>query len=751
MKPRLGRVSSFAMAGLAAISLLTAAAAVAQVPTPKASAGKPVVKAPVARVLSSDPRRVTGGDALIEIVSPALGVTVTVGGRNLTGRFARDPASGNLRGVVDGLRDGANAITVTAGGARANLAVTNHPLMGPLFSGPHQTPFVCETHAFRLPDGSTLGRATDANCSAPTNVQYVYKSTADGTLKPFNPTGARPADLAKAKIKGGAEVDYIVRLETGVINRAIYQIAMINPPGGPLPTPVARAPGWNGVLLYTFGGGCGVAFRQGRGTGAVINNGEIGNDGLDQGYALASATLNVQGANCNDVTSAETATMVKEHFIEAFGPPRHTIGVGGSGGAIQQYLLAQNYPGILDGLMPERSFPDTISLAGAWNDCPLLDNYLKNTNLTDAQKAAISGFANYGSCKAWFNYTPRMISPLGAGCDATAFITNTEAVTGISGTRSEQAGPLYDPVKSPKGARCSYFDNAVNIYGRHADGSARMPLDNVGVQYGLAAFNSGAISFDQFADLNQKVGGYDREGRFVAARMVGDLSALRAAYQTGRVNIGRNLANVPIIDVRSYLDRADPSDVHTAFTTQVMRARMVATNGNADNQISWTTPTTGSLRADMQNAKSPLREAMRMALSSMDSWLDAIDRDRSAAPRAAKVLRHKPAGLADACFTDSMEKISVNATYQGSSRCNQLFPNHGDPRIAAGAPLRSDTIKCALQPVSAKLYKQSIGSAQIQRLRDIFPQGVCDYSRPGVAQTPPVRSWVTFPLQVASR
>ena len=37
--------------------------------------------------------------------------------------------------------------------------------------------------------------------------------------------------------------------------------------------------------------------------------------------------------------------VAKEHFSEAYGLPRFTIGAGGSGGAIQQLLVAQNYPG----------------------------------------------------------------------------------------------------------------------------------------------------------------------------------------------------------------------------------------------------------------------------------------------------------------------------------------------------------------------------------------------------------------------
>ena len=50
--------------------------------------------------------------------------------------------------------------------------------------------------------------------------------------------------------------------------------------------------------------------------------------------------------------------MVKEHFIEAYGAPKFTIGWGGSGGSYQQHHIADGYPGLLDGIMPARSFPD---------------------------------------------------------------------------------------------------------------------------------------------------------------------------------------------------------------------------------------------------------------------------------------------------------------------------------------------------------------------------------------------------------
>ena len=71
---------------------------------------------------------------------------------------------------------------------------------------------------------------------------------------------------------------------------------------------------------------------------------------LQKGYAVVTSTLNTYQSVCNEVLSAEVALMTKEHFIETYGVPDFTIGEGGSGGAIQQLQIAQNYPGILDAI-----------------------------------------------------------------------------------------------------------------------------------------------------------------------------------------------------------------------------------------------------------------------------------------------------------------------------------------------------------------------------------------------------------------
>ena len=50
-------------------------------------------------------------------------------------------------------------------------------------------------------------------------------------------------------------------------------------------------------------------------------------------------------------------TMTKEIVIERYGPLRYTVGNGGSAASMQQHLLVENYPGLLDGMITSQALP----------------------------------------------------------------------------------------------------------------------------------------------------------------------------------------------------------------------------------------------------------------------------------------------------------------------------------------------------------------------------------------------------------
>src|SRR6266545_1125264 len=130
------------------------------------------------RTVSTGADYVTGGDVLVEVIA-ATPPKVAANGRDVSAAFKATKQRNTYVGLVAGLADGKNILV----SGDATLEVMNYPISGPVLSGPWQQPFICQTDTFKLPDGTTLGKPIDANCSANTVVQYVYKSTAGGPLK----------------------------------------------------------------------------------------------------------------------------------------------------------------------------------------------------------------------------------------------------------------------------------------------------------------------------------------------------------------------------------------------------------------------------------------------------------------------------------------------------------------------------------------------------------------------------------------
>ena len=280
----------------------------------------------------------------------------------------------------------------------------------------------------------------------------------------------------------------------------------------------------------------------------------------------------------------------------------------------------------------------------------------------------------------------------------------------------------YDPVSNPGGARCDVFDHTVNVYGRDpATGFARRPVDNIGVQYGLAALNAGVINATQFLDLNEAVGGYDQDGNLVAARLAADPLALRAAYQTGRLtNGGGGLAKVPIVDLRGYRDQLPAGDMHLKFHSFSLRERLRKANGTAENDV-------------LLVSSSSFTALTQYAIAKMDEWLTNMGKDTSPDLTLEKIVRAKPADLMDSCYKPGGERIIERQTF-GGGKCGVAFPDFPSPRMVAGGPATNDVLKCRLKPVDLSDYSVTLTDAEKERVPATFPDGVCDWTKPGVEQ-----------------
>jgi len=709
-----GRMGTLLVVGLAALSIYGSARA----DTPTATI----------TILSSRPEVVSGGDTLVGVTLPAgvspKALAITLNGTDVTALFRID-ASDHLIGLVSGLKPGDNSITLKGLYLRAKaLVIRNHPITGPVFSGPQEQPFSCMTIEFPLPaSAQTLGAPIDSNCSVATRVDYVYR-TQNGEFRPLPPGESRPADLAQTTTSEGKTVPYIVRVETGTIDRAIYQTAVLSSPDAePAVTPFAPPTAWNRRLVYTFGGGCiGGWYEQGH----TVGNGGILEDlMLRQGYGVASSSLNVYGNNCNDLIAAETLSMVKEHFLKTFGPVRFTIGVGCSGGSQQLHPIGDAYPGLVDGIIVGCSFPEVLA-AQILNqtEADLLAHYFTHTALpwTAEQQRAATGYPNATTAANVGAYAIR-IKAQGGVCPEQIPVS----------TR-------FDRATNPSGVRCDIYDHYVNVLGRDpGTGAARRPFDNVGVQYGLTALNDGAITTQQFLDLNRAIGGYDQDGNYAAGRSIGDATAIRRIYETGRVTYGGlGLKSTPIIDYRGYVDQPENSnEVHSRVHSFSLRDRLLKVNGSFANHVMLVESGLPGTHGQFSDASPVLAHA----LTQMDEWLTALPRN----PTLAQIAGAKPADLEDACYRDNgVVRITEPQVYRGDTTCNRLYPAFSTPRLVAGEPLANNVLKCQLKAINIHDYKATLTAREMSELAAIFPTGVCDFSVPGVSQVPTRGTWQSF-------
>jgi len=676
------------------------------------------------KVLSNRADLISGGDALLEVVPvPPPGTTVLAGAANVTSSFAVR-ANGRYQGLVTGLPVGVTAIRVTLPDSTgATIAIDNHPIAGPVFTGPHLQPWDCTT------DAAGLGQPIDANCNVVPLVEYLYVPTSGGGYVAYD-VNHPPSDVSTITNDRGQTVRNIIRRESGAINRGLYAFAVLHDPALGAIAPWAPQSGWNGKMYYPFGASCNTNQTQGSSKTDLVTD----QAHLEQGLLVATTSLNELGHHCNPILSAETAMMTKERIVETVGPIRFTISTGGSGGSIGQLQVSNAYPGITNGLIPSLTFPDVWSTAIEVADCFLTETYWPKAAVpfTVVQKSAVDGHGpSQSSCDAWVGlFVPSGIPSHGCFSGSTLPTTSTP-----------DPARDYNAVTNREGCRATVNDIQVNAWGRRArDGFARRPIDNVGVQYGLAALNlpvtdPGKITMAQFIDLNLKVGGVDIDGVPQTARTRADAGVSQIAYRTGNIEDTRGLAHVAIIDLPS------PSnlEIHTPYHAYVVEARMAAL-GNQDNHAIWHAPT-GTPLVYPSGFEAT-------AFTTMDAWLTAIEAAAGITPTGmdpVKIKAARPATAYDSCWTSAVPGGPLVQGPLAGSACEA--ERKGDARLKAGMPATHDSLQCQLKPISPADYPGAgpLGptAADLALLATIFPQGVCDYTKPPIDKVPSVQ-WLTY-------
>jgi hypothetical protein len=329
-------------------------------------------------------------------------------------------------------------------------------------------------------------------------------------------------------------------------------------------------------------------------------------------------------------------------------------------------------------------------------------------------------------------WTPDSISAAEGHPDPLNAVTFTSVIPS-SGDPSRtcpgvDASKVYDPASNPGGVRCSFHDYMINVFGPRDPGSwgaveralghgfAGRPVGNIGVQYGLKGLESGRLTPAQFLDLNQKIGSYDIDYNHIPERMDADRPALDRAYQSGAVNQADNLDKVAIIDLRG----PDPGAFHDVYRTYVMRARLDRNFGTHANQLLWRGQV--PLMGDVNFAN--------QAIFAEDRWLAAVEKDGRSIPLARKVIADKPSDLKDRCTDGAGQDVDPPL-------CDATVQAYSDPQIEAGMPEADDTLRCELKPLDRGDYPAgTFTDAQWAQMGSLFPQGVCDFTKPGLGRHP---------------
>ena len=743
--------------------------------------------------LSARADLVTDGEVLVRVDLPAgaTALRVTAGTVDVTSAFAAASAASGASGsgyvgLVSGLPVGTTTLSASATGASTAFITVTSSARTTYYTGAQPSVFYCATPVPQAASGiapatnqSGLSTAaTDAQCNTASEFKLWYRTTTAGCstalpdpspsvpansttppttappptnpcFKPYTASATPPSDLATTMTDTGRVVPYIVRVERGVINRGIYDIAVLFDPTKPW-TPTAPQPQWNGKVWYTFGASTGQPRRQIRPATAWSTQ-ELA---LARGHLVVQNSMTDSSRNSNRPFMAETTARMKERITRGYGPIKFTVGNGCSGGSINSNTNASILPGNLDGVIISCTFPDSETTGIEVADCVLLVEAYQKTEwlaLTgaftpatqNAKKAAINGHPDQTGCHGWYNafgsngkagvYNQRVVLP---ATSATGAITTLPTATNNCELPN---AAVYDPAASAATAtlpRCNTWSWQESIYGKANAVQANDPRDNVGVQYGLAALKAGTITAEEFVTLNEIVGGTDRDSTLRAARSVADTPALTVSYRSGLVMDARQYQKTAVIDLRGWDDSAlvtppgstvaSTIPIHYVWRSFSVRDRLTRDAGNTQSHALWRFGRFGLL---------PTAAVTLDAFNSMDQWMTTLKADLSTQAQGDKVRAARPASAADFCLLSTDTAQTTKVTNSATCDADPFLKPSSSPRQVAGGARTEDALKCQLRPIAQADYVPAVlTSAQQNRMTAVFPGGVCDWSKTGVEQ-----------------
>ena len=368
-------------------------------------------------------------------------------------RRSRSAPNGRFEGLVTGLALGANVLTRHAPGrsGRDRSRSSTTPTAAP--SSPARR---------SSPGSARTAGAIDDQCNAAGDATATSTCPrSPGSCSPTTRTSP-PSDVATTTTDQGKTVPFIVRTETGYQDRDQYEIASSTTrqaagrPWAPAAAVEPQAADHPRRQLRDRPPDR-LAPRASPATPSASRRsaGHQPDDALGRGFAVMSTALDNAGHNCNLVTQAESLVMAKERLVEQYGELRYTIGTGCSGGSLTQQQVANAYPGIYQGILPQCSFPDAWSTGQQLVDYHLIRAYVEDP----AKWAPGRGLDPAPDRRRRGPPQPRQLDHLRHRSTGP---TSAIPDDGCAGVPTEQS---YNADTNPGGVRCTLADYMINVFG----------------------------------------------------------------------------------------------------------------------------------------------------------------------------------------------------------------------------------------------------------------------------------------------
>ena len=430
--------------------------------------------------------------------------------------------------------------------------------------------------------------------------------------------------------------------------------------------------------------------------------------------------------------------MAKERLVEQYGELRYTIGTGCSGGSLAQQQVANAYPGIYQGILPQCSFPDAWSTGQQLADYHLIRALLREPGEVGHRRGLGPGLDRRGRGPP----QPRQLDRLRHGLLDRRSACRTTAAPGVPADRATTT-----PQTNPGGVRCTLADYMINVFGprpssvwsrarasRSATASPACRSTTSACSTGSRRSRRARSRPAQFVDLNAKIGGGDIDINPTAERIEADRAGARATptaaaainsdqqprqgrdHRPARARPGRVPRRLPLV--------GDP---------RAARARAGALPAN---HVIWfgAAPLIGDPNYD---DRGPARDGPLARRGRGRQRARARSRRRSSDDR--------PSDVHDRCSqVDGVEQVDVPGVgpvceLDAGPDALRHAARRSPARASRPTPTSASSSRCGAATTTRSRSPTTSGRS----CRKAFPTGVCDWSKPGVDQQGTI-PWQTY-------